>query len=110
MALRVQAQLEGYVDPRQRQLEEDEVMRMLPQNLLMDLVDEAHGPTLAAHQLFHEFRDANVRAVRHLCFAAVEEIAVQQDEKIFQVGDACSRMLFCANGTLEYIFKRVGLQ
>jgi hypothetical protein len=81
---------------------EQEVLSVLPRQIMMDLVYEIRAPVLAVHPLFADLKLEFPRMLRHVCADAVRPVPVQVDEVVFTRGDACTRVLFIESGSLNY--------
>jgi len=77
---------------------ERRVLASLPKQLQQDLQWETRGATVSGHPLLSLFSSKNPRVLRHICYAVMQPVTAMMDEVVFDVGDACSRMLFVQDG------------
>lgn len=104
LSVRVKKFIVGRTLQRQERDDEVELLRLLPEELLMDLHEETRAPALAYHVFFCEFRAVHRRASRQLYHHVLAEIIVIPNEVVFSDGDVCYRMLFVESGTYKYRF------
>jgi hypothetical protein len=84
------------------QSKEKEVMKLLPQQLAGDLLDEVRSPVVQRNGFFSNLKNNYPRALRNLCHQAMHAVPVHRWEVVFELGDACNRMLFVDRGELLY--------
>jgi len=82
--------------------EEKTLIQGLPSNLQDELMYNARAPLLCNSPCFDDVNGFDPRYVRHLCTAAVTEVLAITGEEVFELGDACTEMLFVRSGSLRY--------
>jgi len=94
-----------HVTLRSRESKAEEVkeaMAFLPQNLQMDIQEEARRPIVIAYSFFGDLDGWNPRILRQLCHECCSEKAVRPVEVVFAAGDACTSMYFVVAGEFRY--------
>merc|ERR1712216_95605 len=87
---------------------EKEFIQVLPQQLLIELRREMWSPALMVHPLFCMIHYSHCRTELNLCHKAVAEHGVFEDDVVFSVGEACSKMYFPTAGCFKYTMTRYG--
>lgn len=88
---------------RQRGVEEDEFMQILPKDLRRALLDESRSPLLMEHEVFHACRECNIRFFQRLCCDTFSPLTHLPEEEIFSYGMVCTRMYLVASGEGSYL-------
>lgn len=103
LSLRIKKHI-AWKQRQQRRTEHDaEVSKLLPQQLMMDLLDEVRSPLICQHHFFFfKFREAYPFVVRRLCHEAINPVAPTPGEHIFSPSDAATKMYFLVSGQLLY--------
>lgn len=83
-------------------MNEEEVLKILPSSLLMDLQDEVRAPVFVAHEFFKTFKLIYPRLTRRLAYHALTQLLPPPDEIIFTLQETATRMLFTNSGELLY--------
>jgi len=74
----------------------------LPRSLQADLNHQTRLPLVLSFQCMTFLAERLPRASRHMCHEALFSSVIEEDDTVFDCGDACSRMLFVAFGELVY--------
>lgn len=106
LAMRVKVHFQAQLTQHQHE-REPPVIRLLPKQILMDLLHEIRSPIITAHPLLHDLSTEFPRVVTRLCSEAVRPVLVQEEEVVFARGDSCMRMLFVERGILSYLLGSV---
>jgi len=76
--------------------------RVLPENLMTDLLCEARIPILVAHQLLWDMNKVYPRTTRQIAKEAISSSTYAPCDMVFTAGDAGERMLFIDSGKMAY--------
>lgn len=87
---------------RQRSVQEDEFMHLLPTDLRRALLDEARSPLLVQHAVFHGCRECNPRFFERLACDTFIPVTYMPEDTVFSFGMSCTRMLVIASGKSTY--------
>lgn len=103
VALQIQKGVADESRFRKQRERDDEVMRLLPSDLLKELMVEVRGPGLVAKsRLFGFLWDAFPQFFRELCFEAVQHERARQSQVIFTAGEVCHAIRCVSSGKLRY--------
>jgi len=104
VAVRIRRHLARTIIKKQQRLEEDEValLKLLSVPLLMDLRLEVYQPLLEHHPFFQRYCEANLVAMRKICYGAIAEVSLALGDLLFGPGETCDRMFFLRSGGLRY--------
>ena len=69
---------------------EQQVLKMFSRHLLMDIFFEVRAPVLQIHPFISDLSNEFPRVVFSLCSDAVQPVFCQEEEVIFEAGDACT--------------------
>jgi len=97
----------GSGDLRSKQEREEQLLSLMPPQVVMDLHNESRAHVLVGHQLFNDLNALNTRAIREICHTAVTERLVQTGCRFFELGDKCVHMYFVTQGSLGYTRRRL---
>lgn len=101
--------VKGYVKWKMEQMScyeyDDEVLNMLPQQLVMDLMEEMMVPKINMHRCFFHMHRSYPKVVRRLCKDGLQNILPGPNQRIFGPYDECHRMYFVVSGQLTYFVK-----
>jgi hypothetical protein len=81
---------------------EQETLRALPKQIMVDLLYEIREPWLMVNYLLRDFSAEFPRMMRRVCADATKMMIVHEDEVVFAKGDDCCRMLLVVSGMLVY--------
>jgi len=87
----------------QREKLDRELMQILPVRLMTEMRVEAWSPVLAHNALFSMIRSKHPRVEYKLCYHALSEVHLWDQDVLFTTGDACSRVFFTVTGRCTYI-------
>lgn len=106
LSQRLDFQLKQYIQTKYEKhlhdAAEQELIQVLPQQLSIELRREMWSPTLLVHPYFKTIHLSHSRTERDLCHKAVVEHGVFEDDVVFSVGVACSKMYFPTGGRFKY--------
>mmetsp|Transcript_74022 Transcript_74022/g.117232 ORF Transcript_74022/g.117232 Transcript_74022/m.117232 type:complete len:375 (+) Transcript_74022:2-1126(+) len=80
----------------------EEVLKILPPQLLMDVQNETRSPTLCKHNFFEIFTRIYPRLTRKVCHVALQHLSPAPEEIIFSHQETCYYMYFVESGELVY--------
>lgn len=105
LSRRVKRWLDGYYHQQglgEQREEEKLLMSMLPGVLQADLHLEIRETTIFSYYFLWDLHNHEPRVVRDLCYKAMSDVVLMNEEIVFETFDACSRMLFVEDGRLWY--------
>jgi len=108
LSVRVRKYIAWMDRQRQRQRYSEDVLLLLPTQLLMELQDEARAPVLERHPFFLVFRQKFIRLARHLSHEALVQVTPVPGEVVFEEGEVCENMYFAVDGQLRYTAAPLG--
>lgn len=88
---------------RQRGVEEEEFMQMLPTDLRRALLHESRLPLLIKHEVFHACNNSNARFFERLTCDTFTPVTHLPEDEVFSYGMVCSHMYFVAAGQSVYL-------
>merc|ERR1719335_1745142 len=83
LSVRVKKYVEWKHKLQKKNEHDEEVVRLLPTQLLMDLQNEIRTPSLAMHDFFSCFMQIYPRLTRRICHSAISPQSPAPDEIIF---------------------------
>lgn len=81
---------------------DQEVLKILPDQLTMDLHDEVRRPAFISHHFFHAFQNVYPRLTRKICHGALNPLMRFPEEVVFMLQERCTSMYFVMSGELTY--------
>jgi len=69
-------------------------LAILPLHLQSDILEQVRAPVLMNHPFFHSLLFESPYIMRMICCNVVKTVSAVKDEKLFDKGDYCERMLF----------------
>lgn len=106
LSSRVKQYIEWKQKHQKKSKDDEEVMQLLPIQLMMDLQEEVRGPVLAQHKFLRMFRFVYPRLTRRVTHMAVQQLNPAPDELIFSAQESSTRMYFVLSGELKYTLVR----
>lgn len=105
LTTRVKLNLDGEWQRREGALRPEadvHVLARIPDSLLSDIREEARAPILCRNDLFRRIYLYYPRVIREICRDAMEEIAHRKGDRVFSIGDACTRVFLLTHGDATY--------
>jgi len=99
---RISRYSETFIQPRMSRvnLDEVEVMKMLPKTFQMEVFLEVYGRHLIVHPLFVKLGERTALAT--VCGTSISEVFLDTSEKLFSPGEKAHSMHFVTQGLLSY--------